>query len=100
MSAVGDDVFGVIVRRKPWNLPVGVDHSPTIWPASLMPNAWVGSAGSSRVVYVPPLRRKPWRLLPSKYSPTIWPEALMPCAMVEWETSGSSRVVQVPPLGL
>jgi hypothetical protein len=40
----------------------GVTENPTIWPKSLIPTAQVPfvAEGSSRVVYLPPLYRKPW----------------------------------------
>jgi hypothetical protein len=47
---------------------------------ALMPFARVPKVakGTSRVVYMPPLKRKPCSPLALLYSPTIWPMALMP----------------------
>ena len=55
-----------------------------------------GAEGSSRVVKLPPLKRKPWLGLPllSLNRPTIWPVPLIPRAAVPLTRMGSLRVAE------
>jgi hypothetical protein len=65
------------VSTKPW-IPIASSKVPTIWPLSLIPEAWVPIApGTLMVVKLPPVYKKPW--FPT---PTIWPLLLIPRAMV------------------
>src|SRR5215831_14750106 len=82
---------------KPW-VPVALSKSPTIWPASLIPNAIVVPVepGTSMVVKVAPSLRKPCLPVASLKNPTIRPASLIPNASVPVEP-GISIVVKVAP---
>jgi hypothetical protein len=89
---VGCGEVGVEIR--PHDLARGID--------AIRNGAAVEPTGSSSVVYMPLLKRKPKENPGAERSsndPTIWPESLMPLAKVpSGPARGSSTVVYTPPL--
>src|SRR5947207_4033245 len=76
-----DPEAGIVSARK---LPTVL--KPTSWPLSLMPTSpSLAAPGLSTVVnwpFAPPLYKKPWRLIPTRYSPITCPALLTPSALV------------------